>query len=54
MSLTIDGLIVMNGEIPRRAKKLIRSSAAFHRDQLRDNWRRAQRRLPLVPIAPLE
>ncbi len=44
---------VLHGELPRRALKLVEEWAALHRDELLDDWERAQRDEPLVTIAPL-
>ena len=54
MSLTIDGLLVMKGSLPKRAFRLVRDWAEEHRAELRSNWRRARRGVPLVPIPPLD
>ncbi len=52
--IAIDSLEVLGGELPSRALGLILEWAVAHRQELRDDWARAQRREPLVPIAPLE
>lgn len=45
---------VLDGWIPPRVLGLVIEWAAQHRDELLADWVRAARRLPLVPIAPLE
>ena len=44
---------VLHGELPRRALKLVQEWTALHRDELLDNWERAERDEPLVTIDPL-
>jgi len=50
----IDTLDVARGNLPRRALSLVVEWALAHREELRDNWNRAERGEPLSPIAPLE
>ncbi|MGZ5443753.1 MAG: DUF4160 domain-containing protein [Thermoanaerobaculia bacterium] len=45
---------VVNGEMPKRALGLIMEWLELHRTELTENWRRAEARLPLEPIEPLE
>ncbi|HEX7708566.1 MAG TPA: DUF4160 domain-containing protein [Thermoanaerobaculia bacterium] len=47
-----DGAV--NGEMPKRALGLIMEWLEMHRGELAENWRRAEARLPLEPIEPLE
>jgi len=51
--IAIDGLVLLRGALPPRAMRLISDWVALHRAELRDDWERAQRREPLVPIEPL-
>ena len=51
--LTMDGE-VLSGSLSRRALALVREWLVLHRQELLDNWERAQARLPLEPIEPLE
>lgn len=44
---------VLHGELPRRALKLVEEWTALHRDELLDDWERAERDEPLVSIDPL-
>jgi Domain of unknown function (DUF4160) len=43
----------IDGELPRRAARLVREWAALHRGELEANWERAQRMEPVEPIEPL-
>jgi hypothetical protein len=51
--LAIETLDVLDGKLPRRALSLVVEWAVVHRDELRDNWSRAERHEPLKPVAPL-
>jgi hypothetical protein len=44
---------VIGGSLPRSASKLVKEWAALHRDELLDDWQRAERAEPLVSIEPL-
>ena len=52
--LRIDTLDVARGQLPRRALSLVVEWALAHREELRQNWERAERGEPIVEIAPLE
>ena len=52
--LNIETLEVSEGKLRRRTLSLVAEWAAEHRDELRENWRRAEGHLPLNEIAPLE
>jgi hypothetical protein len=41
------------GELPMRARRLIREWAELHRAELEANWEKARAREPLDTIAPL-
>ncbi|HEU4384192.1 MAG TPA: DUF4160 domain-containing protein [Anaeromyxobacteraceae bacterium] len=47
-------LSLLQGSLPRRALSLVLEWASQHRQELREDWERARRGLPLVPIAPLD
>jgi hypothetical protein len=49
-----DSLEVMAGSLPRRALMLLVEWALAHRAELTENWERAERGEPIVPIEPLE
>ena len=43
-----------DGDLPKRAKKLVAEWAKAHRVELQANWRRAQAGEALQPIDPLD
>ena len=45
---------VVTGKFPRRALNLVLEWYTLHKEELMEDWRLAQRKLPLNPIAPLE
>jgi hypothetical protein len=45
---------VVTGRFPRRALHLVLEWYTLHRDELAEDWRLAQQKLPLMPIHPLE
>ena len=47
-----DGAV--SGKMPKRALGLIMEWLELHRAELGENWKRAEARLPLTPIEPLE
>ena len=53
-AVRIDTLMVMRGELPRRALSLITEWALAHRQELRQNWSRAECGEALSAIPPLE
>jgi hypothetical protein len=53
-SIALRGFGVLEGSLPPRVLGLVIEWAAQHQDELLADWARAARRLPLVPIAPLE
>lgn len=52
--VNIDSLEVSEGKLRRRTLALVTEWAAEHRDELHENWRRAEHHLPLNEITPLE
>ena len=51
-------IMIPNGEVyrgilPERGLRIVREWMALHTDELTDNWDRAERKEPLVPIEPL-
>jgi hypothetical protein len=44
----------MEGELPNRASKFVKEWLEQHKDELNENWNRAQNGEPLNYIAPLE
>ena len=51
--IAIESLEVIHGELPRRARRLVDEWARLHHDELQENWSRARRHAPLLPIDPL-
>lgn len=45
---------VVRGSFPKRALGLVWEWTDLHREDLREDWRRAEARRPLERIAPLE
>lgn len=52
--MDIDTLEVSRGSLPRRALGLVAEWGMAHRDELRQNWKLAERGEQLEPIPPLE
>jgi phosphomannomutase len=53
-AFAIPDLRIIEGSLPRRALSLVLEWAFLHRDELMDNWRRAERREELLKIKPLD
>lgn len=51
--LSIESLSVIEGAVPGRALAMVLEWASLHRSELRANWERARRGLPLEAIEPL-
>lgn len=45
---------LLRGRLSPRALSLVADWAVAHRDELRENWRRAQAHEGLLPVSPLE
>ena len=45
---------LVTGTMPRRALNLVWAWLDEHREELAENWERAQSRRPLTPIEPLK
>lgn len=52
-AFSIEDLNMIEGHLPRRAISLILEWAFQHRDELTENWERAQRKETLDKIDPL-
>jgi hypothetical protein len=52
-SVDIDRLVIIAGNLPRQAGRLVVEWAIAHRPELRENWNRARAHGPLMPIEPL-
>lgn len=45
---------IVSGRFPRRALSAVLDWCVMHKDELMENWKFAERKLPLKPIEPLE
>ena len=45
---------IYRGDLPKTARELANTWRELHLQELRENWDRARRQLPVLPIAPLE
>ena len=52
--LEIETGAIHQGYLPKTAYELINTWRIIHLPELREDWNRARRQLPLLPIAPLE
>jgi Domain of unknown function (DUF4160) len=52
-SIAIDSAELLAGALPTRALRLIRKWAALHKEELLENWEKAQHEEALENIAPL-
>jgi hypothetical protein len=52
-SMSIDPPEILGGFLPMQALRLIRRWVALHREELLENWNRAQRKEALERIEPL-
>lgn len=53
VTVNIQTLQVIEGEMPKRALKLVRQWALVHRNELLENWQSCEKRRPLKTIPPL-
>ena len=51
--IVIETGAVLSGSLPRRALGLVQEWVLLHRDELVEDWRRAERQEPLASIEPL-
>ena len=52
--VSIDELEVIEGTIPSKQLKMLLGWAAFHQDELRENWELAKNKQELFSIEPLK
>lgn len=52
--IDIETLEVSRGHLPGRVLGLVLEWSSLHRDELRENWKRARAQAQVQPIAPLE
>ncbi len=50
----IDPIMILNGQLPRRAISMVVEWAAFHQEELMENWRRLEEDQLTDKIDPLE
>lgn len=51
--VSIGDLEIIDGQFPSKQSKMLLGWAAFHQDELMDNWNRAKKRLAPHAIDPL-
>ena len=49
----IEELELLEGSLPKKQLKMLLGWAAFHQDELKDNWKLAEQNLETFEIAPL-
>jgi hypothetical protein len=52
-TIVISTLVVLAGDLPARALRLVQEWAELHRGELEANWDAARARVPLASIKPL-
>lgn len=50
----IDPIVILSGQLPRRAISMVYEWAAIHQQELMDNWHRLENNQPSEKIQPLE
>ena len=53
VTVLIEELEVFDGSIPSKQLKMVLGWAAYHQEELMENWRLAERQQELFPIEPL-
>lgn len=51
--VSIEELEVLDGKLPSKQLKMLLGWAAFHQEELRENWNLAREKHDLFPIDPL-
>lgn len=54
MQVAIDPIMILNGQLPRRAVSMVIEWAALHQGELLENWYRLEAERPVFKIAPLD
>lgn len=54
MIVSIDELEVLDGAMPSKQLKMLLGWAAFHQEELRENWELARKNQELFSIEPLK
>ena len=52
--VNIEDLEVMEGGLPNKQLKMLLGWAAFHQEELMENWKLAEQKQELFPIEPLK
>ena len=52
--VSIEELEVLDGTMPSKQLKMLLGWAAFHQEELRENWELARQQQELFPIEPLK
>ena len=52
--VSIEDLEVLDGTMPSKQLKMLIGWAAFHQEELRENWELAKEQQELFPIEPLK
>ncbi len=52
--ISIESCEMIEGNLPKRALKLVLEWASIHKEELLSNWELAEKRKPLNKIEPLE
>jgi hypothetical protein len=52
-SIDVESLVIIAGELPPRAVRIVADWAQQHQAELRENWDLLRRHQPLQPIEPL-
>jgi hypothetical protein len=53
VTIDIDTLLVIEGQLPRRALNLVQEWAMIHREELLEDWRLCRENTPPTKIEPL-
>ena len=53
-TIEIENLVILSGKLPPRVYGLVIEWASMHKDELMDDWERAEKLQKLNKIAPLE
>ncbi|HRN69506.1 MAG TPA: DUF4160 domain-containing protein [Promineifilum sp.] len=54
IQVSIDPIVILNGQLPRRAISMVIEWAAIHQQELMDNWKRLEVNQTMVRIEPLD
>ena len=54
IQVSIGPIVILNGQLPRRAISMVIEWAAIHQQELMDNWKRLEVNQTMVRIEPLD